>query len=94
MTKMDIINAVSEATKVSREDMMGRSRKKPIADARHICVYVMFLRLKMNVSEIGREVGRDYKTVMHSVDRAKHMKSSSNRKAALIGKILNTIDNQ
>ncbi|MBZ0212320.1 MAG: chromosomal replication initiator protein DnaA, partial [Nitrospirae bacterium] len=66
--------AVSEHFKISVNDILGQSRKAPIAHARHVSVYVTRELTGDSWKHIGRQFGnRDHTSVMHSYQRITEM---------------------
>lgn len=69
-----IVKAVSEHFKISVNDILGQSRKAPIAHARHVSVYVTRELTGDSWKHIGRQFGnRDHTSVMHSYQRITEM---------------------
>ncbi|SHE96853.1 chromosomal replication initiator protein DnaA [Ferrithrix thermotolerans DSM 19514] len=77
-TVRQIVEATSHHLKVTPLDIYGDSRKKPIATARQIAMYLTRELTEMSYPVIGKEFGgRDHTTVMHAVDKiSKQMQSS------------------
>ena len=73
MTAQRIIEIVSEKTKVPVKDIIGKSRLREIAQARHISMYfISQYVIPLTKSEIGIFVGnRHYSTVIYTIDRIK-----------------------
>ncbi len=67
LTIEDIVKRVSEVTKIGEKDIVGASRKKEIAEARHMSVYLVREILKTPLITIGLHFGgRDHSTVLHA----------------------------
>ena len=67
LTVEKIISEVCVYYNLTREDIIGSKRNKEIADARHICIYLISELLNMPLATIGREIfGRDHTTIMHA----------------------------
>lgn len=67
MTVEDIVKRVSEISKISEKDIVGSSRKKEIAEARHMSIYLAREILKLPLASIGLHFGgRDHTTVLHA----------------------------
>lgn len=60
------VNAVAEATGIPAWVFYGRGKKKKIAEARQLVMYLAN-RGGMSLSDIGRALNRDHTTVMHGV---------------------------
>lgn len=62
-----IINEVCSYYGVSKEAVMGTRRNKEIAEARHICIYLIFDLLNMPLTTIGKEIFKlDHTTIMYA----------------------------
>lgn len=59
--------AISQASGISIEDMLGRSRKPEIVDARHAVWFVAFRELGYSSPELGIRYGRDHTSILHGV---------------------------
>ena len=65
-----IIDAVCEVFRVDHNLLMGRDRRKKVADARMIAMYLGRKRTNLTLAQIGEEVGgRDHSTVSHGVTK-------------------------
>jgi chromosomal replication initiation ATPase DnaA len=60
------VNAVAEATGIPAGAFYGRGKKKKIAEARQLVMYLAN-RGGVSLSAIGRALNRDHTTVMHGV---------------------------
>ena len=66
-TVQDIINRVCTAFSVTEEEIVGRSRRKNIVEARQVVAYLSRKVLDMPLSSIGLHLGgRDHTTIMHA----------------------------
>ena len=62
-----IISKVSQKYCVSKEDIYSKKRASNIAQARHICVYLLRKLSDMSYKQIGKLFGgKDHTTIMHS----------------------------
>ena len=67
LTVEKIISEVCSYYNLPRDAIIGSKRNKEIADARHICIYLISELLNMPLATIGREIfGRDHTTIMHA----------------------------
>ena len=67
LTVERIINEVCSYYGVSKEAVMGTRRNKEIAEARHICIYLIFDLLNMPLTTIGKEIFKlDHTTIMYA----------------------------
>jgi len=64
----DVLKIVSEECGVTLEDILSRSRKGPIVNARHIFCAIMKKEFNYSYETIGKMVsGRDHTTAIHSI---------------------------
>lgn len=74
----DVITAVSKYYSIGKRDLLGNSRKRPIARPRQILMHILKTQLNLPYQEVGRIVGgRDHTTVMHAVDTITKLASES-----------------
>jgi chromosomal replication initiator protein len=70
ITPERIIDAICSRYSFSREELVGRSRRRPLVTARQVAMYVMRELTDLSFPAIGREFGdRDHTTVMHAVEK-------------------------
>jgi chromosomal replication initiation ATPase DnaA len=63
----EVVLATCMAFEVSREDVMGRSRPRDVADARQVAMAFIRNRTKNSLKQIGDYFGnRDHGTVLHA----------------------------
>ncbi len=80
LTIEDIVRKVSQATRITEKDIVGKSRKKEIAQARQTAMYLCRTLLEISLNNIGIYFGgRDHTTVIHAIRRTeekedKHLK--------------------
>lgn len=68
----DILDGVSDHFNIPVDDIIGKSRKAEIANARQIAMYLSAKMAHAQTSRIGRFIGgRDHSTVKHSIDKVK-----------------------
>ena len=68
LTVEDVVRRVSEISKVPEKEIVGKSRKMEIAEARQISMYLCRNIIGTSLSNIGVYFGgRDHTTVMHAV---------------------------
>ena len=64
--------------KISHEDMVGSKRRKDLAQARHIAIYLSRYMTAESMQNIGKKFGgRDHTTVMHSVNKIEEEQSEN-----------------
>jgi len=62
----DIINVVTTSTKLNRQILMARTRRRDIVRARQIAMYLMNKYTKFSFKKIGFVFDRDHATVIHA----------------------------
>lgn len=63
----DIVKRVAESTKISEKEIIGSSRRMPIAEARQISIYLCREIMGSSLMDIGMHFGgRDHTTVLHA----------------------------
>ncbi|MGM9626459.1 MAG: chromosomal replication initiator protein DnaA [Eubacteriales bacterium] len=69
VTQDKIFNAVANKYGVTIEQIKGTRKSKEIAQARHICVYIMRKITDMSLPAIGKVMGgKDHTTILYSVN--------------------------
>ncbi len=80
LTVEEIIHAASSSFSVPADDLVGPSRKQPLALARQVAMYLCRELTDLSLPRIGQNFGnRDHTTVMHAVDRVKKLMQSDQR---------------
>lgn len=64
----EIVQQVSEFTCISVKDIMGKSRKAPVAQARFL-VWFVARQQGMTLHQIARAFERDHTTILHGIQR-------------------------
>ena len=74
-----ILSAVSKSYGVPEEQMKSKKRTDTIANARHVAIYLIKQMTELTLKEIGAIFGRDYSTVISSIDKVeKNIKTINN----------------
>jgi chromosomal replication initiator protein len=77
LTSDDIINRVASYSGHNRDDLLGPSRRQPLARYRQIAMYLCREYTDLSLPKIGKAFGgRDHTTVLHAVDKIKRMMQS------------------
>lgn len=79
-----IMAVVERAAGASRDDLLGPSRRQPLATYRHIAFFLGRTQYGATVSALGRAFGRDRATVLHGVRRVAARCEVSSRFAAVV----------
>ncbi len=80
ITVDEIIAVTSASFGVSTTDLLGPSRKQPLARARQVAMYLCRELTDLSLPKIGREFGgRDHTTVLHGIDKVKQIMQSDKR---------------
>jgi chromosomal replication initiator protein len=70
LTAESIISTVSQYYEIPSTEMIGASRRQPLARQRQVAMYVCREHTGLSLPKIGRAFGgRDHTTVMHAVDK-------------------------
>lgn len=86
MTEQKIINAVASYYQLSPNQITGESREAPIARARHVAVYLIYIIMKdVSLKHIGSMFGnKDHSTIKYSVEKIeKELKSNPTLKNSI-----------
>ncbi|UWV77965.1 helix-turn-helix domain-containing protein [Mycoplasmopsis cynos] len=59
---------------------MGKTRRKEIVIARHICIILMDNLLSMSSTEIGKVLNKDHTTVLNALKKSKNEGTESSIK--------------
>ncbi len=80
VTPDEIIAATSESYGVSVADLVGPSRRQPLAQARQVAMYLCRELTDLSLPKIGKVFGgRDHTTVLHALDRVTNFMQSDQR---------------
>ena len=77
-----ILASVSKAYGVPTDQMKSKKRTDTVANARHVAIYLIKQLTELTLKEIGAIFGRDYSTVISSLDKVdKNIKTVNNYEA-------------
>ena len=80
ITAEDVVRRVSEATSVPEKDIVDKSRKKEIVEARQLSMYLCREIIGTSLNNIGVYFGgRDHTTVIHAVKTISEKRKKSKR---------------
>ena len=84
----DIINRVADLTNVRADDIVGPSRRKEIAEARQLSVYLCRELLGLSLATIGMHFGgRDHTTALYACKKVKTTLKTDKRFNRIVGTV-------
>ena len=91
-TPEKIISAVCGYYKITKEDLIGKSKKADLVKARQVCAYLMCDMLSMPLELLGKKyLDRDHTTIMYARDKMKKLASLNDKVAKEIDDIINIV---
>ncbi len=92
VTSDKIIGSVCSFYKISKENLLGKSKKKELVLPRQICAYLMCEIMNIPLVSIGETLGgRDHTTVIHSREKVSNLVKVNDRVAKEVEDIRNMI---
>lgn len=92
ITPESVISAVTGYYRITKGDLVGKSKKKELVIPRQICCYLMCELLSLPLISIGKELGgRDHTTVLYSRDKVDEMCRVNDKIAKDVDDIKNII---
>ena len=92
VTSDKIIDSVCSFYKITRDKLLGKSKKKELVQPRQICAYLMCEIMNIPLVSIGEAMGgRDHTTVIHSRDKITNLIKINDRVAKEVEDIRNII---
>lgn len=86
VTVEDITSRVSEVTKISSGDIISSSRRKPVAEARQVAIFLCREILGTSLVSLGLHFGgRDHSTVIYACNKVEKMVEEDERMKSLVG---------
>jgi chromosomal replication initiation ATPase DnaA len=73
-----LITKLAEEHGYTYEDVVGRSRKQKLSEARFSIYTYLNSKMKLSVTRIGKLLQKDHTSVMHGVKRWKEMNGETN----------------
>ena len=67
----DIVHIVAHVTGVEPDEILSKTRRRPVAQARQLVMYIAYKR-GHTLKGIGRALGRHHSTVIHGRDKTDH----------------------
>ena len=64
-----VISVVTKKFGISPDDVKSRKRTDNIANARHMCIYIIRQLTELSLSEIGKIFSRDHSTAISSIEK-------------------------
>lgn len=85
-----LLDAVEAGTGVLKVDILSRSRRRPVSDARKIFCYLSYEKMdgRKSLHDIGAFIGKDHSTVIHNRDEAKNLITNDKKFAAQYQSVL------
>ncbi|MBQ9806043.1 MAG: chromosomal replication initiator protein DnaA [Clostridia bacterium] len=79
-----IFSAIYHKYGVTKEDLIGKKRNKEIANARHVCIYLIRELTEMSYPSISKIFDKDHTTILHSYEtmRRRVMENDGNNDLA------------
>lgn len=68
---VSVVDAVSDVTGVSVDDIMSGDRHKAVLDARHLALFVMHQTSTHSYVQIGKFFSKDHATVIHASSKCR-----------------------
>ncbi len=92
VTAEKVISGVCSFYKITRDKLLGKSKKKELVQPRQICAFLMCEILNIPLVSIGNAMGgRDHTTVIHSRDKIANLIKINDRIAKEVEDIRNII---
>lgn len=87
-----IMGVVTKVFELTPEDIKGKSREKEVAYARHAyCYLCVKLDAMCTLKRVGNSIGRDHSTIINSIKKCEHLRTSDMAYAHAFNKCLHHI---
>ena len=84
----DIVRKVSQISRVAEKDIVGKSRKKDLVQARQAAMFLCRNLLDVSLNNIGVYFGgRDHTTVIHAIRRVEEKEKKDRRLRKMIERL-------
>ncbi len=90
-TPETIISATCGYFKITKTELLGKSKKAELVKARQICAFLMCDMLSMPLQVLGKTMERDHTTIMYARDKMKKQASLNEKIAKEIDDIRNIV---
>ncbi len=91
ITPEKIISAACGYFKITKAELLGKSKKAELVNARQICAFLMCDMLSLPLQVLGKAMDRDHTTIMYARDKMKKQASLNDRVAKEIDDIRNIV---
>lgn len=83
-----ILEAVAIYYHLPVQELSSRTRRKPVADARHVAMYLLRIDISLHLKKIGFLLGgRDHSTVIHGIQKIRRSLSNNPKLLNQLGRI-------
>ncbi len=86
-----ILSATCAYFKITKAELLGKSKKAELVNARQICAFLMCDMLSMPLQVLGKAMERDHTTIMYARDKMKKQASLNDKVAKEIDDIRNIV---
>lgn len=88
-----VVRATCEVLNVERDDLVGKTRKKEVVEARHIISFILVKRVGLTLKRVGQYYlgGRDHTTVINSIKKFDNLYETEETFRAKVYTITNNI---
>ena len=70
LTPEHVIRATCNYFSITRDELLGKSKRQELVRARQVCIYLLCDRLSLPLISIGKEMGgRDHSTIIYARDK-------------------------
>lgn len=92
-TPEKVVKATCEALNIDRSDVVGKTRKKEVVEARHIISFILVKKVGLTLKRVGQYYlgGRDHTTVINSIKKFDNLYQTEEGFRAKVYTITNNI---